>query len=180
MMHCILQIVVLSLLCGLCGCSKTPQPPLSDEQYLAKWRNAELDQDISHEGGTWHFDFQTVRLFRINWDDQYTMRHMLTDGELNDTRVPLDGITLTDAQVRQLEAAVTGTHTDVGIGLCIYPHHAFVFYDAEDQIVGTIDLCFLCNSFHAKPNGYARNWDVLFIAELIHDTGMPLRNPSWE
>ena len=173
----LLPIVLLSGSCLLCGCSKAP---LTDEQYLAKWRDAESQQDISHNGGTWHFDFETVRLFRINWDDQYTMRHILDGGELNDTRVPDEGITLTDAQVEQLESAVTGSHTDVGIGLCIYPHHAFVFYDADDQIIGSIDVCFLCESFHAKPKGYARNWDLLSIAELIHDTGMPLRNPSWE
>lgn len=159
------------------GCNK---PPLTDEQYLAKWREAESKLNISHEAGTWHFDFQTVRLFRINWDDQYTMRHMLHDGELNDTRVPTDGIELTDAQIDQLKAAVTGSYTDVGVGLCNYPHHAFVFYDGDVQIVGSIDVCFLCQSFHARPNGYARNWDLLSIAGLIHDAGMPLRNPRWE
>lgn len=170
-------LVALSLFCVICGCAK---PPLTDEQYLAQWREAESNHEISHESGTWHFNFDTVRLFRINWDDQYTWRNMIEQGKLNETRTPTDGIKLTDVQVDQLKAAITGKHTDMGVGACIYPHHAFVFYDEENQIAGSIDICFLCSSFRAQPKGYARNWDMLTIAELIHDAGVPLRNPAWE
>jgi len=173
----ILPVVAASLLLIHCGCSK---PPLTDEQYLVKWREAEAKRSISHDAGSWHFDFETVRLFRINWDDEQSWRNILEDGVLNETRLPKDGIELTSTQLGQLEAAVTGNHTDQGFGACIYPHHAFVFYDTDNRIVGSINICFLCSSFRAHPKGYARNWDLLSIAELIHDTGVPLRNPDWE
>jgi hypothetical protein len=174
-----LSIALFFLVCGHCGCGNTR---LTDEQYIANWREAEAaaEHHISHDGASWHFNFETVRLFRINWDTQYTDRHIISGGELNDTREPLYGVKLADAQIKQLEAAVTGSHTDQGLGLCIYPHHAFVFYNADNEIVGNIDICFLCGSFQANPKGYARNWDLLSIAELIHDAGIPLRNPEWE
>ena len=50
------------------------------------------------------------------------------DGELNSTRIPQDGIQLTNAQVTALEAAVTGGDTGRPVADCFYPHHAFVWY----------------------------------------------------
>ncbi|WP_044251724.1 hypothetical protein, partial [Rhodopirellula sp. SWK7] len=117
MMHRLLFIVALSLTCELGGCSK---PPLSDEQFFEKWREVESRQSISHQGAAWHFDFETVRLFRMNWDDQYSWQNIFEMGVLNETRLPVDGIGLTSAQLGQLEAAVTGTHADQGFGACLY------------------------------------------------------------
>lgn len=171
--------IALALLCVSCG---GETPPLSDAEYLARWKQTQNDssEKLSGTGGEWHFDFQTVRAYRLNWDDEFSMRSILSGGQLNETRIPQHGIPLSIAQVKRLRNAVTGSHPDRGIGLCIYPHHAFLFFDESDQVVGCIDVCLLCHHFRGTPKGYANRWDLLAVAELLHDLGLPLSNPEWK
>ena len=77
--------------------------------------------------GTWHLSgFTEVRAYRLNWEDEDSLHPILTeDGSLNSTRIPKDGIRLTDPQVARLEAAVTGRHAEHPVASCFYPHHAF-------------------------------------------------------
>ncbi|QDT03850.1 hypothetical protein K227x_22350 [Rubripirellula lacrimiformis] len=152
----------------------------SDGQYLADGRESVAAGGSVHEGGQWHFDFTTVRAYRLNWRNEDAWEPIISGGELNATRMPTEGILLARSQVERLEAAVTGTHPDRGAGLCLYPHHAFLFFDGEGKVVGSIDVCFLCQSYRSQPAGYARNWDLLSIGELILDLGLPLRNPEWK
>ena len=156
--------------------------PLTDAEWLDRMHQARTQRkgDSPDIAGEWHFDFQTVRAYRMNWEDEDAMETIVAAGKLNETREPRSGIALSTAQVERLQSAVTGTHPELGIGLCLYPHHGFVFFDENDDIVGSIDVCFLCESFRGNPRGFAGSWNLVSIAELIHDLGMPLRNPDWE
>lgn len=167
----------LASFCFLASCDRPLDP---DEQRLANWRQAETSLRHLHVGGKWHFDFHSVRLYRINWEDQFSYDSMVSNGELNKTRLPEDGILLTSAQVERLEAAVTGSHPEAGGAMCRYPHHGFVFFDKEGAIVGNIEVCFICDSYRGWPDKYVYDWDLLSIAEIIHEAGLPLSNPDWE
>jgi len=101
-------------------------------------------------------------------------------GTLNPTRIPEGGVRLTDAQVKRLEAAVTRNNREHPRATCHYPHHAFIFYDSSRRIVGHISICFLCSTYSGWPEGYAANWNLKELEELIKDIGMPLRNPQWK
>ena len=132
--------------------------------------------------GAWHFSgFSEVRAFRLNWDDKHSLDPILNqDGSLNVTRMPDTGMSLTDEQVEKLEAAVTGTHPEHPVADCLYPHHAFVFYDGSGKIVGHINLCFLCSNYSGEPSGFSINWNLDELAEIFTEIGMPLHNPNWD
>ena len=177
MNHSFSFVVLFGLLAFACGCNDASR---TDEQYLADWRNAESKSNVLHEGGTWHFEFVSVRLYRHNWDNQYIEFPILSAGKLSETREPKEGILLSPSQVDRLEAAVTGSHADTGIALCHFPHHGFVFFDGDGAPVGSVDVCFLCGNVRTMPQGYAESCDLLSLAELIHEAGVPLRNPEWK
>lgn len=132
--------------------------------------------------GTWHFaNFSEARAFRLNWDDETSFDQILDqEGKLNATRVPEKGIRLTSEQIRRLEAAVTGSHPEHPVADCFYPHHAFVFFNDAGKVVGNINICFLCSNYRGEPKGYAENWDLGELKNLISDLGMPIRNPEWD
>ena len=88
----------------------------------------------------WRFDFAEVRAYRINWDDPESMESLLhsrsdsgdtaaTVDDLNPTRLPVDGVRLTDKQVARLRNAVCGYHMSHWQASCFWPHHAFLFLD---------------------------------------------------
>lgn len=157
------------------GCSETP-----DAKRIREWQQKEAEQRHLHQGGKWHFEFDSVRLYRTNWAKEDPMEDIVSNGRLNETREPLDGILLTSTQVKKLESAVTGSHPEVFGAMCFYPHHGFVFFDKNGTIVGSIDICFKCSNYQGNPEGFALHWDLLAIAELVHELGVPLSNPDWD
>lgn len=128
----------------------------------------------------WHFAFAEVRAFRLNWEEESAMVGIDDGPQLNPTRIPRDGIVLTGEQVERLQAAVLGDHPGHDEAACMYPHHAFVFYDNAASIVGSIDVCLLCSTYQASPEGFADSWDLAELAGLLRDDlGLPLTNPDW-
>jgi len=138
-------------------------------------------RDSGSKPGKWHFTFKEVRAFRLNWEDEQSVARILDrDGNLNPTRIPQDGFVLTNEQITTLEAAVTGDHPDHPIADCLYPHHAFIFYGESGEIVGHIDICFLCSNYSGEPQGYAGNWNLVALRKLFSDMGIPLSNTDWD
>jgi hypothetical protein len=137
--------------------------------------------DSRSQPGKWHFTFKEVRAFRLNWEDEQSVARILDrDGNLNPTRIPQDGFVLTNEQITTLEAAVTGDHPNHPIADCLYPHHAFIFYGESGEIVGHIDICFLCTNYSGEPQGYAGNWNLVALRKLFSDMEIPLSNPDWD
>ena len=101
--------------------------------------------DESYGPQPWRFQFSEVRVYRVNWDDQYSLNGIVNGSELNATRIPLDGIVLSSAQVESLRKIVMRRKPGGVIGMCSYPHHAFVFFGEEEEVVGYYDICFQCS-----------------------------------
>ena len=137
-------------------------------------------RDSGSEPVKWHFTFNEVRAFRLNWENEQSVARILDgEGNLNPTRIPQDGFVLTNEQITTLGAAVTGEHSDHPIADCFYPHHAFIFYGESGEIVGHIDICFLCSNYSGEPQGYAGNWNLVALRKLFLDMGIPLSNTDW-
>jgi len=66
--------------------------------------------DSGLKPGKWHTANVTkVMAFRLNWDKKISFPGIIDqDDELNSSRIPQDGVQLTNAQITALEAAVTG------------------------------------------------------------------------
>ncbi|MGJ8726755.1 MAG: hypothetical protein ACSHYB_19580 [Roseibacillus sp.] len=131
--------------------------------------------------GEWHFDgFVEVRAFQTNWDDEHGYGLILEEGGvLNETRIPKAGILLTSEQVEKLKRAVTVEQPPHPIAMCFNPHHAFLFYGETGDIVGQIDICFMCSNYSGLPDGYAEYWSLDRLKALFKELGMPIRNPDW-
>ena len=93
-------------------------------------------------------------------------------------REPEGRVELTLKQIECLEAAVTGEHSPHPVAMCLYPHHAFVFYE-DGKIVGALDICFLCSNISGTPKGYSDYWDLASLQQIIEELGMPISNPRW-
>ncbi len=56
---------------------------------------------------------------------------------------------------------------------CYDPHHALVFYDKDWKPVASIDLCFACADFRARPAHPAKELDWRAIEAFLNALGMP-------
>ncbi len=134
----------------------------------------------NHHHSRWHFTFSEVRAYRVNWKDKHSFDPILDNsGKLNPTRIPLNGVKLTEDQALILQKVVYGNHPAHPLAACLYPHHAFLFFDADGSIVGQINICFICYSYHGLPQGFASQWDLAALSELFRQLNMPIKNPRW-
>ena len=131
------------------------------------------------EPASWHFAFSEVRAYQLNWDDKYSFDSIVQGEQLNDTRRPRDGMALTDVQIESLRRAILNRKEDGVIGMCRYPHHAFVFFGSDNQVVGHYDVCFLCSNAGGAPGGFSGFPDYDALRSLFTDLGMPIANPEW-
>jgi hypothetical protein len=136
---------------------------------------------VEPEATPWHFKFSEVRAFQLNWEDEHATDSIIQDSELNDARFPVGGILLSDNQVELLRHAILRDDSLGGvIGLCRYPHHAFVFYSDGGEVVGHYDLCFLCSNADGSPGTFSTYPDYDALRDLVADLGMPIANPDWD
>lgn len=131
------------------------------------------------EPAPWHFAFSTVRAYQLNWEDKYSFDSIVQGELLNDTRLPRDGILLSDTQVESLRHTILNRKEEGVIGMCRYPHHAFVFFGSDNQVVGHYDVCFLCSNAGGAPGDFSGFPDYDALRSLVTDLGMPIANPEW-
>ena len=123
--------------------------------------------------------FSEVRAFRLNWDKKgATEPFKSSDGKLNSTLLPTEGIKLNDQQVKTLKRATTREYGKAPLPMRFSPHHAFAFYD-QGRMVGYLEICFLYNEHHQVPDGFSSSWDMTEIRGLLIDLGIPLANYDW-
>jgi len=121
-----------------------------------------------------------VHAFRMNWDDKTSFNPLVdSNGELNSTREPIEGILLNDKQVELLKGAVLGNHESGWVAACHYPHHGFIFTDVHGAIIGHIEICFMCMNRRAKPDSFGENWDFEGLKELLQSLDIEIANPEW-
>ena len=121
-----------------------------------------------------------IRAYRTNWADEFGHELILTKkGELNANRIPQKGIVLNAKQMAKLNQVITGKRPDQPSAGCFNPHHAFVFFGADGNIIGRIDICFKCMNYNSSHRGFSSSLDFKGLAELLGELKIPIANPEW-
>ncbi len=166
-----LQTIFLGtvLVTAFCGCTTSKEPDQDNLTSLTQTR-----QD-------WGFiQFSKVKAYRMNWTDEDASNGLVGEkNKLNRSRIPKNGINLNLDQISLLREAVTGSHPDHPAAGCFNPHHAFVFYDDQENIVGHIDICFRCSNYRKEPVGFAQIFNLGKLASLFRNLNIPVSNPKW-
>jgi len=132
------------------------------------------------KAAAWHFPFATVRAYQLNWADQFSFDSILGKDGLNETRMPMEGVLLSNEQIEALRVAILNREEGGVIAMCRYPHHAFVFFDDDGQVTGHYDVCFLCSNAGGSPEGFSGFPYYNDLNELFTSLGMPITNPEWD
>ena len=92
--------------------------------------------------------------------------------------------TLSKAELERLESCVTGSRNGNWGALCYAPHHGFVFYDENDQILGHLEICFMCQNYKYAPRTETQmeqgkgplsgNWDLQGMKKIFEQMSFPV------
>jgi hypothetical protein len=111
--------------------------------------------------------FKTVRAFVYDCEAEHGVSFFQSHGRMHKGVLNAPGALLSPSQVhRLLSDANAGKPLDKRKP-CYVPHHAFVFYDAAEKPVATLEICFTCRRFIATPPGlpvqigYETPWAIL-------------------
>ncbi len=90
---------------------------------------------------------------------------------------------LTIDQRDRLVAAVYGEHPVTSAAACYDPHHIFVFYDENGQIINLVEICFGCLNVHTYPELEETQWrrhDFRSLARLCDEIGIGMTSRTAE
>lgn len=93
------------------------------------------------------------------------------EGEWNSSIVK--EIALTESQA---QAALELNHRlggDVRVSKCAFPRHSVVFFDNDNQPVGSVNVCFECGDILVWPPYYNENEDLSFRYAQAENAEMP-------
>jgi hypothetical protein len=125
-----------------------------------------------------------------NWPDTkyskvYAVTYDFTQNSIPDNLLAVEKNTLSKgvyvtssplrkSQIELIFSSITDSSLKGRPKKCAYePHHAFIFYDDNDNIVGSLNICFQCAGWRAQPRGdFARYWDYRKLKALLKELGM--------
>lgn len=96
------------------------------------------------------------------------------DGSLHRGIIRATTVRLVPTQVVSLQTLLS-TDSNEGLGEveCYDPHHGFVFYDADWKVVASIDVCFMCENYVARPEGVTENMGLRALWKFCREVGLP-------
>lgn len=121
------------------------------------------------------------RIVAVNYDyTQETSEDVVVEGRLH-KGVLHTSKDLTAEQTKKLYSAITGTHFHMKGAMCFMPHHGFIFYDADDKIIGSITICLKCNNYRHAPAGeLSKIFDLKGLESLILELNITGANDANE
>ncbi|MFI5205152.1 MAG: hypothetical protein ACHQF2_11705, partial [Flavobacteriales bacterium] len=98
-------------------------------------------------------EYKSVKVYLYNLDDRLFGQHQPVKENKLDTTIIQPGATLTPEQVNQvLKVSNENTNLlELGLSSCFLPHHAIVFFDANEKPVAYISICFMCDAARFYP-----------------------------
>jgi hypothetical protein len=103
------------------------------------------------------------------------------DGSLHKGVIRATTVRLEELQVSKLRSLIsTDSDTEHRNVDCYDPHHAFVFYDAEWKVIASVDVCFLCDDYQARPMGISKSIDLAALETFTRNLGLPMLEESSE
>ncbi|WP_265594494.1 hypothetical protein [Haloferula sp. BvORR071] len=124
--------------------------------------------------------FAEVRAYA--WPADTNGRQVILPGiKLREDVLNKEGALLNDDQIKRLQAAVTGKHTQHALMRCYSPHNAFVFYDSAKKPVAFVEICFDCLGTATQPKSSAEWKDFPGLAKIFFELKLPVGHwPSLE
>lgn len=140
--------------------------------------------------------YSYAKVYLYNLDNQLLVHYQpVKNGKLDPTVVG-DGQRLTQPQLAELLTIMNSdTRTlNEGLAKCYEPHHAFVFYDENDKVVASSDVCFLCEGirfypakkYYKEQTNYSESAEKAArkqlngIKAVIEKTEVPVLNTSYD
>jgi hypothetical protein len=96
------------------------------------------------------------------------------DGSLNKGIIRSATVRLTGDQTKTLVNAISQPTEFHESEDCIYPHHAFVFYDANWKPVSWFLVCWECGTYAASSKNFPDYIDLKPIRTLTKELGLPV------
>ena len=83
---------------------------------------------------------------------------------------------LTRDEIARLSELVTGEYDGFPAAGCYIPHHGFIFYDSDSNIVAHLEVCFLCGHGRGAPfGGIVENMRVSAeLRDFVRSLGLPV------
>jgi len=116
-----------------------------------------------------------VRAYTINIGDEYPAPNQagVIEGRLNPKRSPKGGVELSADQVDHFLRAVATDEHPGPHALCFYPHHALIFFDASDRIIGHYTICFKCFGYQSSLGRFVSEPDYEALHRLVTALSLP-------
>lgn len=140
------------------------------------------DDQISKDIKGWVQEFEYISLVLYNYSVD-SKRSLFQDGKFHKGVKGQFSKKLTENEATVVVNAITGKHLWKGGALCYMPHHGFVFYNKKDEVVGHIEICFMCGRHKSFPSkGLSLYWDLDSMRKLIKSKGIPVYDTTkeWE
>jgi hypothetical protein len=93
--------------------------------------------------------------------------NFLVDGKLNPEIDPSQGVVLSGALLEEAHAALNAPIDHEMNFMCWGPRDALIFYDAADEVVGSVIICFTCYKVKIRPYELAKNMDYGLLAKVF-------------
>ncbi len=128
----------------------------------------------------WTSDIKTVKAYSINdlYQDSFG-DNVIVDGKLSSTAQPKEGVSLNVEQIERFKKAVFNHKPpNRRVGMCFYPHHGFVFYNENDEIIGHLTVCFVCSNYRLVLHGGnagVRTVNYEELETLLQEAKIPTR-----
>ena len=116
--------------------------------------------------------YKQVRGYVYNPDGQHGTP-LLDQGRLHPSVIGTNGVRLMPEQIERLLGAVARPHAKHPVMRCYLPRHGFVFYNASNQPVAWVEICFECSGYRTSPP-LSHPFDLAALRTLAKDVGLPV------
>ncbi|MFT5855508.1 MAG: hypothetical protein ACI8XO_002759 [Verrucomicrobiales bacterium] len=97
------------------------------------------------------------------------------DGSLDQGIIHATTVRLQKKQVEELIRILTTEPSSIDPpARCYDPHHAFVFYNDDWNVVASIDLCLMCNGSQERSLKVANDLDFTHLQKFVAGAGLPV------
>ena len=116
-----------------------------------------------------------------------SFKNISKDGKLHQGVVNTGGAVLDASQVEKLQDIFEREPDRLIMSRCYSPHHAFIFCDAQDNIVANLSICFGCGTYSSSNESNSRtSLSFRKAVILIKELGLPMSvkppfgNKAWD
>jgi len=118
--------------------------------------------------------FATARAYIYDYRAD-SFKDISKDGKLHQGVINTGGAVLDASQVQKLQDVFQKEPDRLIMAGCYSPHHAFVFFDAQDKVVAHLSICFGCGTYSSSDRSNSKS-SLSFrkAVILVKELGLPM------